>query len=68
MGDTIFMHISNVQPGLWRQLTNGHRIKFSLAFSFRGPSAFDVESAAAIMPMPRQLDLLLGKVQSAIKE
>jgi cold shock CspA family protein/tetratricopeptide (TPR) repeat protein len=64
MGDTIFMHISNVQPGLWKQLTNGHRIKFSLAFSFKGPAVFDVESATAITPEPAQLDLLLSKASS----
>jgi hypothetical protein len=63
MGDVVFMHISNVKPGLWKFFTNGHRVDFSLAFTFRGPSAFAVESVTALPLVSGQLDLLLGDVQ-----
>jgi len=60
MGDTVFMHISNVKPGIWTLLANGDRVVFSLAFTFRGPAAFDVESAGPLTPVFGQLDLLLA--------
>ena len=36
----VFMHITNVKPGLWKFLTNRHRATFSLAFTLRSPNAF----------------------------
>ena len=60
MGDTIFMHISNANPGTWKTLANGDRVTFSLAFTFRGPAAFDVDSEGVREPRPVQLDLLTG--------
>jgi cold shock CspA family protein len=59
-GDTIFMHSSNVAPGLWKNLTGGTRIRFSIAFTFRGLSAFDVEAPGITVVQPKQIALPLG--------
>ena len=62
MGDTVFMHVSNVQAGIWKLLANGDKVAFSLAFTFKGPAAFDIVNASALAPGPGQLDLLLAAV------
>lgn len=60
MGDTVFMHISNVKAGVWTLLANGDKVTFSLAFTFKGPAAFDVGSESIIAPRSGQLDLLVA--------
>ena len=59
-GDSIFMHASNVAPGLWKNLTVGTRVRFSIAFTFKGASAFDVEAPGLTAIQPRQIDLPLN--------
>jgi tetratricopeptide (TPR) repeat protein len=58
--DLIFLHISNTPAGLWKSLAGGERVNFSLAFTFRGATAFDVE-AIGIKESPGQLDFLWAK-------
>jgi tetratricopeptide (TPR) repeat protein len=57
-GDLIFLHISNAPRGLWRNLSGGDLLRFSLAFTFRGPNAFDVDAGAKNLPHG-QMDLPL---------
>ena len=42
-GDSIYVHSTNVPADIWEILTMGMRVRFSIAFSLRGPSAFDLE-------------------------
>jgi cold shock CspA family protein len=58
-GDLIFLHTSNVPFGLWREIAEGDGIAFSLAFTFRGASAFDIELINVEGAAPAQLNLLL---------
>ena len=57
-GDLIFLHNSNVPFGLWKDIASGDRLDFSIAFTFRGASAFDVRIARLDSLKPAQLDLL----------
>lgn len=59
MGDTVFMHISNVKSGVWKLLANGDKVNFSLGFTFGGPAAFDVENEGAAVARRGQLILSL---------
>ena len=61
LGDLIFLHISNVSPCLWKALGGGDQVEFSLAFTFRGASAFDVQSTGRALATGGQLNLLWSK-------
>lgn len=65
LGDLIFLHISNVPPGFWKNLAGGDQVEFSLAFTFRGASAFDLQATGRTAASPGQLDLLWTKDQNA---
>ena len=41
--DSIYVHATNVPEDVWDVLTLGTRVRFSIAFSLRGPNAFDLE-------------------------
>lgn len=41
-GEWIYCHASNVEDSVWRLLRMSERVMFSVAFTLRGPSAFDV--------------------------
>jgi tetratricopeptide (TPR) repeat protein len=60
VGDTIFLHVSNTSSGLWKTIATGDKLRFSIAFTFSGPSAFDVELEGYHEPQPGQLDLMWG--------
>ena len=60
-GDFIFLHSSNASPGLWKKIVGGDRMEFSIAFTFRGASAFDGKLTSSLLYPPgseTQLDLL----------
>jgi len=60
-GDLIFVHNSNVATGLWKRLATGELVTFSIAFTFRGASAFDLHLSNVLHnEAGGQLDLLLG--------
>ncbi len=40
--DWIFAHRYNIDENIWNVLIRGKRVKFHIAFSFRGPGAYDV--------------------------
>jgi cold shock CspA family protein len=42
-GDSIYVHADNVPEDTWEILTVGTRVRFSIAFTWRGASAFDLE-------------------------
>lgn len=46
LNDWIYVHRSNVEDRIWKALTVGARVKFRVAFSFRGPSACGLELVA----------------------
>jgi cold shock CspA family protein len=59
-GDVVFLHSSNLPFSRWKELAQGDSISFCIGFTFRGASAFDVETSVANTSAPGQLDLLLG--------
>jgi cold shock CspA family protein len=61
LGDTVFLHASNVSPGLWKNLSSENRLSFSIAFTFGGANAFDIEALDFRAPIPDQLDLIWAK-------
>jgi cold shock CspA family protein len=58
MADSVFLHASNVPPGKWKHMVISSRIGFAIAFTFRGPSAFEVEILERAAASPEQFDLL----------
>jgi cytochrome c-type biogenesis protein CcmH/NrfG/cold shock CspA family protein len=42
MADWIFAHRKNIQASLWATFVRGFRLSFRIAFTLRGPSAFDI--------------------------
>lgn len=60
-GDLIFVHSSNLPPNIWKQLASGEIVTFSIAFTFRGASAYDLHLTGVLHATEGgQLDLLLG--------
>ena len=45
VGDWIYAHRNNISDAVWNILLMGTRVTFRIAFTFRGPNAFDVEIA-----------------------
>ena len=42
MNDWIHAHMSNINDDIWERLSIGVRVTFRIAFTMKGPSAFDV--------------------------
>jgi cold shock CspA family protein len=42
-GDSIYVHATNVPEDIWKVLTMEMRVRFSIAFSLRGASAFELK-------------------------
>lgn len=42
-GDSIYVHATNVPEAIWDELTLGTRVRFRIAFTLRGPNAFDLQ-------------------------
>ena len=61
-GDSIYANSWNVDEEEWKMLTNRARVRFKIAFTVKGPSAFDVEliSSAERAKIP-QLKLFKGR-------
>jgi len=41
--DSIYVHATNVPETIWEELTLGTRVRFRIAFTLRGPNAFDLQ-------------------------
>jgi cold shock CspA family protein len=63
-GDWIYAYCSNVDENTWKNLTYGVRVRFEIAFSVRGPGAFNVElsGSESVVSAP-QLGLFSGDVK-----
>jgi cold shock CspA family protein len=55
--DWIYVHRFNVSGTTWKNLTFGTRVEFSIAFSFRGVNAFELQILGGVADKPAQLDL-----------
>ena len=42
-GDSIYVHAKQVSEDTWNELTLGTRVRFRIAFTLRGPGAFDLK-------------------------
>lgn len=43
LNDWVHAHINNVGDDIWKRLSVGARVKFRIAFTMKGPSAFNVD-------------------------
>ena len=46
MNDPVYAHSENVEGDVWTALTLGSRVSFRIAFTMRGPSAYNVKLVA----------------------
>jgi cold shock CspA family protein len=46
-GDWIYLHNSDVDEDVWKQITFGTKVQFKIGFSLAGPKAFNVTIVAA---------------------
>lgn len=67
-GDSIYAHSGSMSDSLWNFITVGTRVQFKIAFSFKGPSAFEVASFDQLVPRKAHQKTMPDRASGGIRQ